>query len=323
MKTQLSSLMGSLNVMADLTYVGVGSAINDLPGLSAKNDQVVPMFVTEALMSNKKVTAIHFDPGFKFDVMEEYFKKRYPMTESRHLGFGWYWKFGLLEVYILPMAFEHKSRSSSADEDDDIDFMEALINRVLNTDTGRLVFQQYTGYDPVGTFKDLYNASKRQAEFKDRVLFDVSYGADTGCCTDMTRWRPILAPHGGYMNFLLYDEFEMRSIIGFRRDVDELIYAHFKKEFIQIVNDNHVNYRRRTKGEDCMFTVGMPYSATADPDEIMRHMFGQIQHIMDIFRQLGSLTPENEITLAGLLLTYKPSQCVNVYDWYSAMTKII
>ena len=314
--------MSSLDEVRDLTYVGVGSAINDLPGLSAKNDQVVPMFVTEALMSGKKVTAIHFDPGFKFDVMEEYFKKRYPMTESRHLGFGWYWKFGLLEVYILPMAFEHKSRGSSAD-DDDIDFMEALINRVLNTDTGRLVFQQYTGYDPVGTFKDLYTASKRQAEFKDRVLFDVSYGADTGCCTDMTQHRPILAPHGGFMNFLLYDNDELRSIIGFRPDVDALIYAHFKKAYIQIVNDNHVNYRRRTKGEECMFTAGLPYGLTADPDEIMRYLIGQINTHMEIFRRLGSLTPENEIKLASLLLTYKPSQGVNVYDWYSAVTKIV
>lgn len=317
----MSSLMSSLDEVRDLTYVGVGSAINDLPGLSAKNDQVVPMFVTEALMSNKKVTAIHFDPGFKFDVMEEYFKKRYPMTESRHLGFGWYWKFGLLEVYILPMAFEHKAQYSP--DENDIDFMEALINRVLNSDTGRLIFQQYTGYDPVGTFKDLYNASKRQAEFKDRVLFDVSYGADTGCCTDMTQHRPILSPHGGFMNFLLYDNDELRSIIGFRPDVDALIYAHFKKEFIQNVNDNHVNYRRRVKGEDCMFTAGLPYSATADPDKIMRYLIGKINTHMEIFRQLGSLTPENEVLLASLLLTYKPSQGVNVYDWYSAMTKIV
>ena len=317
----MSSLIEALNEVRDLTYVGVGSAINDLPGLSAKNDQVVPMFVTEALMSGKKVTAIHFDPGFKFDVMEEYFKKRYSMTESRHLGFGWYWKFGLLEVYILPMAFEHKGQYSP--DDNDIDFMEALINRVLNTDTGRLVFQQYTGYDPVRTFKDLYAVSKRQAEFKDRILFDVSYGADTGCCTDMTQCRPIIGPHGGFMNFLLYDNDELRSIIGFRPDVDKLIYTHFKKAYIQIVNDNHVNYRRRTKGEDCMFTAGMPYSATADPDEIMRYLIEKINTHMEIFRQLGSLTPENELKLASLLLTYKPSQGVNLYDWYSAVTKIV
>ena len=320
MKSQMYSLLGALGNTPDLTYVGVGSAIHDLRGLSAKTDQIIPVFVGEAMIEGRTVTAIHFDPMFKFDVMEEYFKKRYPMAELRHLGYAWYWKFGLMEVYIVPQAFEHKSRS---DEEDDVDFMDALIHRVLNSPAGRLVFQQYTGYDPVATFKGLYAASKRQADFKDRVLFDVSYGADTGCCTDLTRWKPILLPHGGFMNFLLYDTDEMRSIIGFRKDVDELIYTHFKKDFIQTVNDNHVNYRRRVRGEDCMFTVGVPYSATADPDVIMRHLIGEINWRMEIFRQLGLLTPENEVKLAGLLLTYKPSQGVNVYDWYSAVTKIV
>ena len=316
----MRAVLENLSNVKDLTYVGVGSAIHDLPGLSQKTDQIIPVFIGETMMEGRTVTAIHFDPMFRLDVMEEYFKKRYPMAEFHHLGYAWYWKFGLLEVYIIPRAFEHKPLDT---EEDDIDFLDVLIHRVLNSPTGRLVFQQYTGYDPVATFKGLYAASKRQADFKDCVLFDVSYGADTGCCTDLTRWRPIIAPHGGYMNFLLYDTDEMRSIIGFRRDVDQLIYDYFKKLYIQTVNDNHVNYRRRLRGEDCMFTVGFPYGVTADPDEIMRHLIGRINWHADIFRRLGYLKPENEIQLAQLLLTYKPSQGVNVYDWYSAITKIV
>jgi hypothetical protein len=72
-----------------------------------------------------------------------------------------------------------------------------------------------------------------------------------------------------------------------------------------------------------MFTAGIPYSVTADPDEIMRYLIGEINKHMEIFRQLGSLTPENEVQLASLLLTYKASEGVNVYDWYSAVTKIV
>jgi hypothetical protein len=72
-----------------------------------------------------------------------------------------------------------------------------------------------------------------------------------------------------------------------------------------------------------MFTVGFPYGVTADPDEIMRYLIGRINWHADIFRRLGYLKPENEIQLAQLLLTYKPSQGVNVYDWYSAITKIV
>ena len=315
----MNSLLGVLNGMSDLTYVGVGSAIHDLPGLSPLTDQIVPVFVGELMMEGRSVTAIHFDPMFRYDVMEEYFKKRYPMAEMRHLGFAWYWKFGLLEVYILPQAFEHKSQGI----EDDVDFLAALIARVLQSATGRLVFQQYTGYDPLPTLKFLYAASKRKGDFKDRILFDISYGADTGCRPDLTRLKPIIAPHGGYMNFLLYDVDEMRSIIGFRKDVDELIYGHFKKEYVLLVNNNHVNYRRRLRGDDCMFLKDMPYSATADPDEIMRYLVEEIRQFMNIFRRLGYLSPENEIKLAELLLVYKPSQGVNVYDWYSAVTKIV
>ena len=321
MKPQMHSLLNALGNMSDLTYVGVGSAIHDLPGLSPKSDQIIPVFVGEAMIEGRMVTAIHFDPMFKFDIMEEYFKKRYPMAEMHHLGYAWYWKFGLMEVYILPMAFEHKSQGDLAE--DDVDFLQALINKVLYSARGRLVFQQYTGYDPVATFKGLYAASKRQADFKDRVLFDVSYGADTGCCTDLTRWRPIIAPHGGFMNFLLYDTDEMRSIIGFRRDVDELIYGHFKKLYIQTVNDNHVNYRRRLRKEDCMFTRGIPYGVTADPEEIMKYLKAKIYDFMEIFKRLDLLTPENELKLAELMLRYKPTDGVNVYDWYSAVTKIV
>ena len=194
----MRSLLDNLNNVGDLTYVGVGSAIHDLPGLNNKSDQILPLFVKEMLSSGTRVTAIHFDPMFNIDVMKEYFNQ-YPDAELSHLGFAWHWKVKSAEVYILPYAFEHKG------PDSDVDFLESLIHRVLVSRRASLVFQQYTGYDPVDTFKSLYAASRRPSDFKDRVLFDVSYGADTGCCTDLTRWRPIYTPHGGFMNFLLYD----------------------------------------------------------------------------------------------------------------------
>ena len=324
MKPEMRAVLENLSNMSDLTYVGVGSAIHNLPGLDNKSDQILPVFVRESIHSGSTVTAIHFDPMFKIDIMEEYFK-RYQVLEFKHVGFAWYWRLKNVEVYIVPQAFEHKSRVSNPDpeEEDDVEFMDVLIRHILNSPKGRLVFQQYTGYDPVATFKELYAASKRKADFKDRVLFDVSYGADTGCCTDMTRWRPIYAPHGGYMNFLLYDTDEMCSIIGFRRDVDELIYGHFKKMYIQTVNDNHVNYRRRLRGEDCMFTVGMPYGVLAEPEAIMKYLKSEIWRFTEIFKRLGYLTPENEIKLAELMLRYNPADGVNVYDWYSAVTKIV
>jgi hypothetical protein len=319
MKPEMRSLLENLGNVGDLTYVGVGSAIHDLPGLNNKSDQILPLFVREMLSSGTRVTAIHFDPMFRIDVMKEYFN-RYPDADLRHLGFAWHWRLKDVEVYILPYAFEHKDQYHA--DDSDVDFLDALIHRVLLS-RGSLIFQQYTGYDPVDTFRALYASSRLRSEFKDRVLFDVSYGADTGCCTDLTRWRPIYTPHGGFMNFLLYDMDEMSSIIGYNKQTDKLIFDHFKKEFVKTVNDNHVNYRRRCKEDSCLFTAGMPYDEMADPEVIMRHLKTEIYRYVDIFKRLGMLSPEKEVELAGLMLRYKAADGVNVYDWYSAVTKIV
>ena len=70
MKSQMNSLLNALGNTPALTYVGVGSAIHDLPGLSPKSDQIIPVFVGEAMLAGQKVTAIHFDPMFNFDVMD-------------------------------------------------------------------------------------------------------------------------------------------------------------------------------------------------------------------------------------------------------------
>ena len=81
MKPEMRSLLDNLNNVGDLTYVGVGSAIHDLPGLDNKSDQILPLFIKEMLSSGTRVTAIHFDPMFKIDVMKEYFKYVFPRLQ--------------------------------------------------------------------------------------------------------------------------------------------------------------------------------------------------------------------------------------------------
>jgi hypothetical protein len=125
------------------------------------------------------------------------------------------------------------------------------------------------------------------------------------------------------MNFLLYDMDEMTSIIGYNQLTDKLIFDHFKKDFVKTVNDNHVNYRRRCKGDTCLFLSGMPYEEMSDPEEIMRHLKIEIYRYVEIFKRLDMLKPEKEVELATLMLRYKAADGVNVYDWYSAVTNIV
>jgi hypothetical protein len=67
----------------------------------------------------------------------------------------------------------------------------------------------------------------------------------------------------------------------------------------------------------------MPYKEMSDPEEIMRHLKIEIYRYVEIFKRLDMLKPEKEVELAGLMLRYKAADGVNVYDWYSAVTKIV
>jgi hypothetical protein len=67
----------------------------------------------------------------------------------------------------------------------------------------------------------------------------------------------------------------------------------------------------------------MPYNETADPDVIMRHLQTEIYRYVEIFKRLDMIAPEKEVELAGLMLRYKATDGVNVYDWYSAVTNIV
>ena len=55
----------------------------------------------------------------------------------------------------------------------------------------------------------------------------------------------------------------------------------------------------------------------------MQYLKTEIYRYVEIFKRLSMLTPENEVKLAELMLRYKAADGVNVYDWYSAVTKIV
>jgi hypothetical protein len=99
--------------------------------------------------------------------------------------------------------------------------------------------------------------------------------------------------------------------------MDTLIYGYFKKKWIQVLNDNHVNYRRRLKGEDCLFRSNV-YDGTASPSIIMEYLQNQLVQMMVIFHRLGS-TDAKEKEFNALLDGFAEW---DVYKWYSAISQI-
>lgn len=316
MQSYLSEILQQwISANKQYTYVGIGSAINcSLDQLNEKNDQIVPVFIRNLLAEKKSVFSIHFDPFFRLDVMKEYFKERYLKMEFNDLGFAWLFFCVGHTVLICPKAFEHKQIDRDVGSDDL--FLSALISKTLHSDS-KMILQEYTGFDTVCILKKVYAEFNDKRKFKENILFDISYGADCGCQTDLTRYGPLVKRNGNFYNFLLYDESELLAVIGKDPMMDTLIYGYFKKKWIQVLNDNHVNYRRRLKGEDCLFRSNV-YDAMASPSIIMDYLQNQLVQMMVIFHRLGS-TDAKEKEFNALLEGFAEW---DVYKWYSAVSQI-
>jgi len=298
------------------TYIGIGSAINcSLEQLNEKNDQIVPVFIRNLLAEKKSVFSIHFDPFFKLDVMKEYFKERHPIMEFKDLGFASLFSCVGHTVLICPKAFEHKQIDSDVGSDDL--FLLELIRHSIASES-KMILQEYTGFDTVCILKKVYAEFYDKRKFKENILFDISYGADCGCQTDLTKYGPLTKRNGNFYNFLLYDESELLAVIGKDPMMDTLIYGYFKKMWIQVLNDNHVNYRRRLKGEDCLFRSDV-YDERASPSIIMEYLQNQLVQMMVIFHRLGCIDDAKEKEFNALLDEFAEW---DVYKWYSATAQI-
>ena len=302
------------------TYIGIGSAINcSLEQLNEKNDQIVPIFIRNLLAEKKSVFSIHFDPFFKLDIMKEYFKERHSMMEFKDLGFAWLWSNtqgpGGHTVLICPKAFEHKQIDRDVGSDDL--FLMELISHCIASNK-KMILQEYTGFDTACILKKLFAEFNDKWRFKENILFDISYGADCGCQTDLTKYGPLTKRNGDFYNFLLYSESELLAVIGKDPMMDTLIYGYFKKKWIQVLNDNHVNYRRRLKGEDCLFRSDV-YDTTEKPSIIMEYLQNQLVQMMVIFHRLGYIDDAKEKEFNALLDGFAEW---DVYKWYSATAQI-
>jgi hypothetical protein len=298
------------------TYIGIGSAINcSLEQLNEKNDQIVPVFIRNLLAEKKSVFSIHFDPFFKLDVMKEYFKERHSMMEFKDLGFAWLWSCVGHTILICPKAFEHKQIDHDVGSDD-LFLMELISHSIASNK--KMILQEYTGFDTVCILKKLFAEFNDKWRFKENILFDISYGTDCGCQTDLTKYGPLTKRNGDFYNFLLYSESELLAVIGKDPMMDTLIYGYFKKKWIQVLNDNHVNYRRRLKGEDCLFRSDV-YDTTSSPSIIMEYLQNQLVQMMVIFHRLGSIDDAKEKEFNALLDGFAEW---DVYKWYSATAQI-
>ena len=166
---------------ADFTYLGIGSApcLLSEGNLDAKHDQLIPIGLNETIFRQGKMSRIiHYDPRFEdnLEFLTTYFHKNINLIPIDMAG-GYRWISDTLDVIVISDKLEHEK---------DFPFFHHLCETILNT-KGKLVIQEYTGYELQGLNKKLFEHSSQKDKYKCRILLDMTFGTDQGCSTNMTK----------------------------------------------------------------------------------------------------------------------------------------
>jgi hypothetical protein len=104
--------------------------------------------------------------------------------------------------------------------------------------------------------------------------------------------------------------------------VDSYIKKYFTKQYETILNNYHVDYRRRTRNETCLFKNEL-YNHTSEPEYIMELLEEELCALIPVFQELKVVTPEKVLVFASLFETYKTYKNNDMYKWYDLVKSII
>ena len=312
------TILQNITTPMEFTYLGIGSAphAKSIDEFDDVWDQLVPVFVRDQAAKTRRI--IHFDPTFSHSIefVKTYFATKYPELAYSKTEFYHLWSSPRLEVLVVENSLQYKNKFYESDADHEW-FLQALCASVLRQNA-HLVIQDFSGRDLADVFKRVYENSSNKHLFKKKVLFDITYG-HASCMTDLTKNRPIYDASGNFMNFLLYTPSEVQASIGKNARLDELIKEYYVKRFREALNLHHVNYRRRTKGEGCMYTCEL-YNDTSTPQLIMGYLQSELTDIFLVLKDLAVFTAEKEHQFRYLMKYYDQ---VNMYDWGTSVSRLV
>jgi hypothetical protein len=293
------------------TYLGIGSApyIGPEKELDGKVDQILPLCFREFLHAKRQMRIIHFDPCFANcgEFLQQYFEKLglLPMD----CAFGYHWIGEAVEVFILPERIQHEEQYW---------FFESLTKAILETG-GRLVIQEYTGYSQKELSQKLYNASPNKEHFKRRILLDMTYGTDSGCMTDMTKARPFYDSSFNFINLHHLTDTEAVHWIGHSPELNSLLQKIYSTKILSALNNIHVDYRRKLRGESCMFGSS-DYSDESSADDIMKVLQNELHKCFNVLSKINCMEKERMSAIQTLFENYKTH---DPYKWYDAVRKML
>lgn len=312
----------------DYTYVGIGSSprTTTLEDFNSVLDQIIPEFVRDIIKNTTKtITLVHFDPRFKdcMNFLLEYFDAQpYNLIYDKSEYYSkWISSDYRIEILIFNFAIYYPNHEW---------FFEQLINSTI-TKNNQLVVQQFTGLELTSIFKKFYENCNNKNIFKQRILFDITYGYDCHCMTDMSKYKPLYFPDNNFINIQLLEINELRPLFNTNEIIDTFIKNYYIKEYRNIIDTITIDYRRKMlieNGENIqnLIIYQNKYTIESSYDVIIEILKTELIPIISVLREIKFMTFEKESILHELLTNYKNYTLTskpNIYKWCEEFIRVI
>lgn len=290
--------------------IGCSPRFNAFNNFTDDINQIYPLFLRKNTTNSIRVFCV--DPALGQDGNPELIDTYFKSLNFSKSEFGY--KTPKVEICIIPKHFYD-------DNEDDIKFLKFLMNSTLLFNS-KLIVQRFTG-------SELYDLSKlmfkkftefEQSELINNVLFDLTYGYDCSCSTPMSKYEPIYLKDGELFNLTLYNPEQVIKFIGVSEKIDNLILRFNKKIYVSLIEQHHINYRRRYLKEPLgNYSYVEEYDDSATGEEIM----AIIKKILNPYIKILNLL----INPSETALAYQKDMLDNYtkydkYRWYSEMKQI-
>lgn len=304
-------------------YFGVGSCphAHTLQELTPRWDQLLPCFVKDiAQNKNEKIQVLHIDPQFanSLPFLKDYFAQNLPDAVFYELGNIYIWETSRIQVICAASRFEHPGAHTQENHEW---FLDALTEEAL-VHGFRMVYQEYTGAEMKHLFRKFYQScdDNLQKRFRSLILFDVSYGNAVGCSTDMTKYKPIYEPNGMFLNIQLLTNEELLDKVDMHPSVREILSRNLLGEYRSILNEIHVDYRRKMNGDPVFHPNTYGYDDTSYPSDIMWILQEKLFSLVPLLQKVGLLSQDSTQKLKNFFVEY---QMIDRYKWYQNVFDLV
>lgn len=301
-------------------YLGIGSCPHE--PLNQKTDQLIPCFVKDILQDKSStLQIILIDPAFKnkYKFLQSYFADNLSHACHYEEDGLLIWQSERINVYIAPTKFLYPSLHT----EDTTWFLHSLADLAIENQV-QMIYQDYTGQDMNPLFQTLYTQYDKvhQIQLQNFVLFDVSYGTDTGCSTDLVKYKPFYQPDG-FINLQLYTNDEVLKYINKNPALDSIILERAIQKYRTLLNDIHVDYRRKQNGTlICTNTTTNTYgyTETSSADDIMKCLQNELVSLVPQFVKLGVFTKKS---VEKLNTYFQQTHTIDKYKWYELVMNLL